>query len=299
MMPSFVHNPGEGMLKACFRIIGTIMAGLSRSEPLWKAPLLGCAFAAAIVGTLTPGAFHAGAQDTGQSVAEPTFEVASVKLHVTGSGGGRSDPGRFVGTFSIAVLIMMAYGPLADQQLVGPEWIDTAFLDVNAKMPEGAAKEQIPRMLKTLLADRLKLTVHQESRIMPVYKLTVGKAGPKMKEVDPSKFINEIVLSPLSRGFRGRLTMPILADLLSQSLDRYVLDSTGLKAIYDLDLQWTPDEASALPGAGEAPQPLSLTSDRPNLFLAIQQQLGLKLESGRAPVKVVVVDHVERVPTAN
>ena len=194
---------------------------------------------------------------------------------------------------------MMAYGPLADQQLVGPEWIDTAFLDVNAKMPEGAAKEQIPRMLQTLLADRLKLTVHQESRTMPVYKLIVGKAGPKMKEVNPSKFINEIVLSPLSRGFRGHLTMPILAHLLSQSLDRYVLDSTGLKAIYEVDLQWTPDEASALPGAGEPPQPLSLTSDRPNLFLAIQQQLGLKLDSGRAPVEVVVVDHVERVPTAN
>jgi uncharacterized protein (TIGR03435 family) len=296
-MPSFVHNPGEGMLKACFRIIGTIMAGLPRSEPLWKAPLLGCAFAAAIVGTLTLGAFRAGAQDTGQSVAKPAFEVASVKLHVTGSGGGRSDPGRFAGTFSVAFLITMAYGLQAHQQLVGPEWIDTAFLDVNAKMPEGATKEQTPRMLQILLADRLRLTVHQESRIMPVYMLTVGKAGPKMNEVDPSKSVDQILRWP--RGLRGHLTMPILAYLLSESLDRYVLDSTGLKAIYDVDLQWTPDEASVLPGAGEAPEPFPLTSDRPNLFLAIQQQLGLKLESGRAPVKVVVVDQVERVPTAN
>ena len=132
---------------------------------------------------------------------------------------------------------------------------------------------------------------------MPVYELTVGKAGPKMNEVDPSKSIDQILRWP--RGLRGHLTMPILAYLLSESHDRYVLDSTGLKAIYDVDLQWTPDEASVLPGAGEAPDPFPLTSDRPNLFLAIQQQLGLKLESGRAPVMVVVVDHVERVPTAN
>ena len=273
------------------------MAGLPRSEHLWNAPLLGCALAAAIAGTLTCGALHANAQDAGQSGTQPAFEVASVKLHVAGSGGGRSDPGRFVGTFTVAFLITMAYGLQAHQQLVGPEWIDTAFLDVNAKMPEGAAKEQTPRMLQTLLADRLKLAVHQESRIMPVYELTVGKAGPKMNEVDPSKSIDQILRWP--RGLRGHLTMPILAYLLSENLDRYVLDSTGLKSIYDVDLQWTPDEASVLPGAGEAPDPFPSTSDRPNLFLAIQQQLGLKLESGRAPVKVVVVDHVERSPTAN
>jgi uncharacterized protein (TIGR03435 family) len=252
-----------------------------------------------MVGTLTFGALHAGAQDTGRSAAQPAFEVASVKLHVTGFGGGRSDPGRYVGTFSITSLIVGAYALQEYQQLVGPEWIDSVLLDINAKMPEGATREQIPRMLQTLLADRLRLTVHQESRIMPVYELTLGKAGPKMKEVDPSKFVDQILRWP-RRGLRGHLTMFRLASLLSEEgADRYVLDSTGLKAIYDVDLQWTPDEANPLPGAGEAPQPHPLTSDQPNLFQAIQQQLGLKLESGRAPVKVVVVDHVERVPTAN
>jgi uncharacterized protein (TIGR03435 family) len=245
------------------------------------------------------GAFHADAQEAGQSGAQPAFEVASVKLYVSGSRGDRSDPGRFVGTFSIAGLIRRAYGLQADRQLVGPEWIDTLFLDINAKMPEGATKEQIPRMLRTLLVDRLRLTVHQESRTMPVYELTVGKAGPKMKEVDPSKFINEILRSPLSRGFRGHVTMSRLAAFLSQDLDRYVLDSTGLKAIYDVDLKWTADEAIAPLRAGEPPQQLPVMNDWPNLFLAIQQQLGLKLESRRAPVNVLVVDHVERVPTAN
>jgi uncharacterized protein (TIGR03435 family) len=163
-------------------------------------------------------------------------------------------------------------------------------------MPEGATKEQIPRMLQTLLADRLKLAVHQESRIMAVYELTVGKTGPKMREVDPSEFSDQILRFPLNRGFRGHLTMPLLAYLLSDSLDRYVLDSTSLKATYDVDVRWTPGEANTLAGTGE---PLPVASEPSGLFRAIQEQLGLKLESRRAPVKVVIVDHVERVPTAN
>jgi uncharacterized protein (TIGR03435 family) len=272
------------------------MAGMPRLVHLWKARLLRCTRAAVIAGCLTFGAFHADAQD-GQSGAQPAFEVASVKLHVAGSGGSRSDPGRFVETMTVGVLISMAYGLQADQQLVGPEWIHTCFLDVNAKMPEGATKEQIPRMLQTLLADRLRLTVHQESRIMPVYELTVGKAGAKMKEVEPSKFSDQILRWP--RGLRGHLTMPKLAYLLSVSLGRNVNDSTGLKATYDIDLKWTPDEAGAPPGTGESPQSLPTVSDSGGLFLAVQQQLGLKLEWRREPVKVVVIDYVERVPTAN
>lgn len=90
--------------------------------------------------------------------------------------------------------------------------------------------------------------------------------------------------------------MPRLASLLTQTLDRRVLDSTGLQAIYDVDLQWTPIEASVPQRTDEALPP---ASDRPGLFQAIQQQLGLKLESVQAPAKVIVVDHVERVPTAN
>ena len=296
--PSFVHNKGRGDAGGLVSIQSeAVMAGLSRSEHLGKAPLLICVFAAAVVGMLTFGAFHALAQDAGQSGAQTAFEVASVKLHVAGSGGGRSDPGKFVGTFSVTVLISMAYGLQADHQLVGPRWADTLFLDIDAKMPEGATREQIPRMIQTLLTDRLRLTVHQESRIMSVYELTVGKAGPKMKEVDPTQF-NEILRLP--RGFRGHLTMPHLTALLSERLGRYVLDSTGLKAIYDVDLQWMPDEAAAPAGASDPPpQPLPETTVPSDLFPAIQQQLGLKLESRRAPVKVVVVDHLERVPTEN
>jgi uncharacterized protein (TIGR03435 family) len=231
-----------------------------------------------IAAALTIGAFHVSAQ--------PAFEVASVKLHVAGSSAGRSDPGRFVGTFSITNLTMRAYALETGQQLIRPEWANTVFFDINAKLPEGATKEQIPGMLRTLLANRFKLAVHEESRILPVYTLVVEKAGPKMKEVEPSKFLDQILRSP--RLLRGHFTMPRLAFLLTDTLDRRVLDSTGLKAIYDVDLQWTPNEAND-PSA----------SDQPGLFQAIQEQLGLKLESGRAPAKVIVVDHLERVPTEN
>jgi uncharacterized protein (TIGR03435 family) len=266
-----------------------MVAGLPRSERRFHAPLLGCTLVAAI----TCFASHAGAQD---AASAPAFEVASVKLHVSGSRVGRDAPGMFAGTFSVEVLIIRAYGLKMSQQLIGPDWIRPLLLDVQAKMPEGATKEQIPRMLQTLLAERLKLAVHQESRIMPIYELTVGKAGPKMKEVDPSKVSDQILRFPPNRGFRGHLTMPVLAYLLSDSLDRYVLDSTGLTAIYDVDVRWTPVEANTLGGVGE---PLPVASEPSGLLRAVQEQLGLKLESRRAPVKVLIVDHVERVPTAN
>jgi uncharacterized protein (TIGR03435 family) len=267
-----------------------MMAGLPSSEPLSRTTLLGCALAAAIAGSLL------GAQDAGQSSAPPAFEVASVKLHVSGSGGIPNAPGRFAGTFTVEGLIMRAHGLRTGQQLIGPEWIRALSLDVQAKMPDGATKEQIPSMLRILLADRLNLAVHQESRIMPVYELTVGKAGPKMKEVDPSRFSDQILRFGPNRGFRGHLTMSRLADLLSDTLGRYVLDSTGLKAIYDVEARVTPGEANTLTAAGE---PLPTAAEPSGLFAAIQEQLGLKLESRRAPVEVVIVDHVERAPTAN
>lgn len=277
-----------------------IMVGPPMPEHARSGHLPGGAFAAAIAGALALCVFHAGAQAVDQPDAQPAFEVASAKLHVQGSGGGRNDPGRFIlGGYGITGLVMWAYG-LQRQQVVGPAWMDSVLLDINAKMPEGSNKAQIPRMLQTLLAERLKLAVHRESRTMSVYELMVGRDGPRMKEVDPSKFVDAILWSPVRSGFSGELTMGNLAKLLSEQLDRLVLDSTGLKAIYDVTLHWTPDEASALPGPNEpGPQPLPVTTGPSNIFPAIQRDLGLKLEARREPVEVLVVDHVERVPTEN
>lgn len=275
------------------------MAGLSWAERFWKSQRLGRA--AAIVGALALGVAYADAQAAGQSDAQPSFEVASVKLAVWGPSPA-GDPGMLVLKYwSIADLLMRAYG-LQRQRIIGPDWMGSVNLDIYAKMPKDSSKEQIPRMLQTLLAQRLKLAVHRESRTIPVYELVVGKGGPKMKEIAPSKFIDQVLVNngPDLRFIRAHLTMPKLADLLSERLDRCVLDSTGLKAIYDVDLTWTPDQPRALPDAGQpgaAPPPV--TTGPPNIFLAIQQSLGLKLEARRAPEEVLVIDHVERVPAAN
>jgi uncharacterized protein (TIGR03435 family) len=282
------------------------MVGLSGSGRLCTRQLPGRAFAAVIVGMLALGVVHAGAQVAGQSDAQPAFEVASVKLAVWGSGPATSDPGMLVLRYwSISMLLMRAYG-LQRQRIIAPDWLDSVALDIYAKMPKDSSKEQIPRMLQTLLAERMKLAVHRESRTLPVYELVIGKDGPKMKEVPRSKFIDQILVNnvgPGPRFLRAHLTMPRLADLLSQRLDRCVLDSTGLQAIYDVDLSWAPDQAGALPDAGEpgaAPSPVPpVVATGPDLFAAIQRSLGLKLEARRMPVEVLVVDHVERVPAAN
>jgi uncharacterized protein (TIGR03435 family) len=151
-------------------------------------------------------------------------------------------------------LIIAAYGLKAGRLVVGPDWIDSVYLDIDGKLPAWATSDQIPLMLRTLLADRLGLKLHQESQTIPVYELVVGRSGPKMKEVEPAKFSSDILRSPRSRGFRGHLTMSKLAALLSDDLDQYIMDSTGLTGIYDIDLKWSAEEANAAPPSGQSPQ---------------------------------------------
>jgi len=280
-------------------IIESIMDLLSRSKRFWNR-LSGCAFASAILGMLALGVIHASAQGTDQSDGQPAFEVASVKLSVRDSGHGASDPGTLtIRHESIGGLLMWAYG-LQHQRFIGPEWLNTVFLDVDAKMPRDWSWEQVPRMLQPLLTERLKLAAHRESRTLPVYELVLGKDGPKMKEVTPTR-VRHVNYGPDLQFLQARIPMPEFADFLSERLDQCVVDSTGLKSAYDVDLTWTPDRVGALPDAEEhtvAP-PLAASPGPPNIFVAIQKSLGLKLVARRLPVEVLVVDHVERVPTEN
>lgn len=166
--------------------------------------------------------------------------------------------------------------------------------DINAKPDRDVTDDRALLMLQTLLADRFKLKFRHETRETQVYTLTVGKNGPKMAAAKPIE--NSGVRL---RGF-GRVTgisaTPLqLAETLSDVrlngrafLDRPVLDRTGLGGIYNFTLEWTPDPAS-----GPAPDPAG-----PSIFTAVQEQLGLKLETARAPVEFMVIEKVER-PTAN
>jgi uncharacterized protein (TIGR03435 family) len=154
-------------------------------------------------------------------------------------------------------------------------------------------------MLRKLLADRFKLTFHREQKDFSIYALTIAKGGSKLREStappdEPSQLINRV--------FPGRIQLPArnatMAQFVSMMqravLDRPVVDRTGLGGKYDFDLEWTPDETQF---DGQGP-PASPDSTAPDLFAALQRQLGLRLEATKGPVEVLVIDKVER-PTAN
>ena len=145
-------------------------------------------------------------------------------------------------------------------------------------------------MLQALLADRFGLKVHQETRQLPIYALVVAKGGPRFQ---PSK-INGTTVSNGHAQITvtgSDHTVALLAEQLSRTLGRVVVDKTGLDGRYELSLKWTPDDAPG--GAGTAP-----ADTGPSIFTAIQEQLGLKLESQKGPVPILVVDHID-LPSQN
>jgi len=242
----------------------------------------------------------------GQSAAAPAFEVVSVKPAPPPTGNNLrvsmgGDPGRV--TFSNVTLknvMTRAYG-VKPHQISGPDWLDSARYDVVATIPAGAPRDQIPMMLQTLLTDRFKLAVHREQKVMPAYALVAGKNGPKLHEADAEAGLR-ISMGPKGRQLNGKVSLARLADALSNWVDRPVLDMTGIKGIYDIDLEWTPDEgqpgAPSLAPGGEAGRP-EVGGDGPSIFTAVQEKLGLKLEGRKSPAEIIVVDHAERAPTEN
>jgi uncharacterized protein (TIGR03435 family) len=259
-----------------------------------------------------------------------TFEVASVKpsgpQSVRGSDGGPGthDPERF--TFNRADLrdlIFDAYLTTRvddyQQQISGPGWIDTEEYDIAVKIPPGTTEQQFQRMLQNLLAERFKVVVHHDTKVLPVYELVVVKGGAKLKEsvdtpdaVAPSDgrpamdqegfpvlpagrpgIVNRFGPGQLSHWIARQQSIAALADALSSpnAAGRRVVDKTGLTGKYDFTLYYEMRFAGEPPAAHDKPAPILLD--------AVQQQLGLKLVEGKAPFDVVVVDHAEKVPTGN
>lgn len=226
------------------------------------------------------------------------FDVASVKPNVSGDLDTwfRTPPGRLmVHSADVRILIKNAYGIRQDVDLIGgPRWIETERFDIEATAPDGADYEQVLLKLQTLLAERFQLAVHRETRQAQVYKLVVASGGPKVRELKPG-------MKPRSPDPDARVIsvfgkMTGLARVLSRLLGREVIDATGLTGSYDLSIEIARDEAPAPPGSdGE----IERTSPAgPSIFSALEEQLGLKLLSAKAPVSVLVIDKVER-PSAN
>ena len=225
------------------------------------------------------------------------FEVASIRPHkgpYTTVGVHISGPKITIEAYGLLGLIMDAYQLTESSQVSGgPPWMsaDSVRFDIAAIAPgQGpASQEEIRLMLQTLLADRFQLKVHRVTEERPVYALVVAKNGPKLKESAPGE--QSSITAGGNRTAQitmANVTAERLATQLSSGLDRPVIDKTGLKGRYDVKLNWIPEFAGP-PPAG---------SDGVNIFTAVQEQLGLKLEPHKVPGSLFVIDSAQK-PSAN
>ncbi len=223
--------------------------------------------------------------------SRPSFEVASVRPSSDDTNDGYwSPPGRpnfTAHNLSLTWLIVLAYGIDANQIADKPSWLDSVHFDIEAK-PSGnvsLTREELRPRLQSLLEDRFHLATHTETRLMPGYALIVTKGGPKLEATKGSAFPGFRV--NVSDGELNGLnwSMPFLATMLQHPSGRPVVDETGLRGSYDIKLHYSPDT--------------STNSSDPSIFTALQETLGLKLVPKKVPVSVLVIDHVDRAPTAN
>jgi uncharacterized protein (TIGR03435 family) len=242
---------------------------------------------------------------------QPKFEVASVKRSDHCFGQNSIDPG------SVALRGLPLKGVLMEafkvkmEQIEGPSWLEADCFDISGKIPDGATRDQLPAMLHSLLVERFKLATHKEERPRSGVALVVDKGGPKFKEDDPNtNFMGEHPRGSTMFGFAGHgllkgvMTMATLASNLSRQGYGPVEDATGLTGRYGIELHWTPDPAfeSRAVGArasGTTPPAADIPAPEPDLFDALRESLGLKLERRSVQVQFVVIDHIERIPIEN
>jgi len=228
--------------------------------------------------------------------AQPlAFEVATVKPSKPDARGGGIKPlpggQTYIATNVPLRLMMKLMYKITDSQIIGgPEWMNTALYDVEGKAERPSNVDQLHEMFQTLLAERFKLQFHREKRELPAFVLTVDKSGSKLK-LNTSAENFDIPIKPAGRGRAAgeRVPMNYFTWFLAQQLNRPVVDQTGLDRFYDFNLEWAPELPPGVNGAEPPP-----SADGPTIFTAIREQLGLKLESKKAPVETFVIDRVER-----
>lgn len=242
----------------------------------------------------------------------PSFDVASVKVsELNGMGGEgsrkanlRAEPGSLsMRNLTFKSCVSWAYR-LKDYQVTGPGWIDSERYDIVAKAAAPVKDDGLRKMLQTLLAERFKLACHRETRELPVYVLTVAKGGLKMK---PSEGPGESSFQPVKGPNRlavslGHTSVAQFADLLSSGplQGQPVLDETGLDGTYDftIDVGRYLDLSQGHEGDG-VKSPMDRSTIENAVIMALREQLGLKVESKKHPIDMMVVDRAEKVPTEN
>ncbi len=224
-----------------------------------------------------------------QSQPLPQFEVVSVKPSPLIGGGGiatdeTANPrSPIIHGILPRDLIRRAYS-LKAYQVSGPGWLETEFYDLLAKTSEPVSDSVRRLMLEDMLARRFELVAHFETKQLPSYELLVGEGGLKIKPVEPEGPPGRVY--GRKNGIRAeQASMRVLADVLARELDRPVLDKTGVAGIFDFDVKWTPLTAEPEAETG------------PSVFAAVRA-LGLKLEPRKAPIQVLVVDHMAK-PSPN
>lgn len=284
-------------------------------------------------GPVTPS--YAQTQAGNTEPVAPVFEVTSIRQDEPGSmasmGRMMFEPDGYTASHTtLRLLIKDAYG-VGDNQIVGtPNWINSTRYEIEARIDSTTAYELSrlsedqrklahQHMLQALLVDRFKLTLHKEIRELTVYSLGIAKNGPKLHESKPGDTYAAGLTTPsgnlvgahmmLMRLGGGQIAgqdVPLenLVKQLSSQLHQIVIDRTGLTRSYDFNLEWAPD-------IKQTPMFTSMEGDQqginksvmpessgPSIFTALQEQLGLKLESGKGPVEILVVDNIEK-PTEN
>jgi uncharacterized protein (TIGR03435 family) len=246
-------------------------------------------------------------------------------------GPGTNDPGQISWNYATLQDVLLKAYDVMEYQVSGPPWLGSEHYDITAKVPAGTSAEQFRLMLQNLLSERFHLKLHRETREGTVYELTVGKNGPKFKPSAPEPAsaaapeadaappmslktgADGIVNLPASMHGKGHIGLAMAGSLqirvgredlgylierLTAALGRPVIDKTGLTGQYDYALKYARGIASApaVRADGDAP----VADDRPpDLFTALQSQLGLKLEAKKAAGEVLIINAADKVPTEN
>jgi uncharacterized protein (TIGR03435 family) len=218
-----------------------------------------------------------------------SFEVSSVKANHSRDGHSSTNVNSDADAVKLTMTnvnlshcIQKAYGVRA-YQIEGPDWLKSEAFDIVGTVPSRVPNSELWPMLQTLLADRFKLTLHRETRTLPVFELVVAKNGAKIQPVEPGgpsgtwQGNNELTAK--------KEPMSDFAAVLSRLLDRPVIDKTGLNGVYDFTMEYRREDSADTTG--------------PSIFTSLQDKLGLKLEARKGPVEILVIDHAERVPSEN
>ena len=237
---------------------------------------------------------------TTESGAAQKFEVASIRPNQSGSTRvtvGTSPGGRYSATnLSLNSVIQTAFGVRDFQITGGPDWLGTDRYDISAKAatPLELNNEQLKPYLQALLVERFNLKFHRTTKELPVYELMVTKTGPKLTEHrgEGNTSSKITVESGRARVKSVKMSMKALAENLSRQLGRTVIDKTGLSGEYDFGLEWAMELNGEESFLSLVEQHLGL--EGPSIFTALQDQLGLRLNSGKGPVEIISIDRLEK-----